>query len=745
MVSQTKLILLICILFARTLAFAGEGMWLPIFLKSLNEAEMKRMGMKISAEDIYSVNKGSLKDAIVHFGGGCTGEIISDKGLLLTNHHCGYGQIQRHSTLENNYLENGFWALTGKDELPNPDLSVTFIVRIEDVTEKVFKGITKKTKEEEKEAIINKNLDLLKQTVQKKSFEDVFVRSFFHGNQYFMFVTATFKDVRLVGAPPSSIGKFGADTDNWEWPRHTGDFALFRVYANANNEPAAYSPDNVPYKPKHFLPISMDGVAPGDFTMVFGFPGRTNLYQPSYGVEMTMNVLNPARIAIRKEVLGLLDATMRKDPQAKINYASKYASIANAYKKWIGENQGLERVGGLEKKMQYETEFRQAVQKNKKWRKAYSNVLPEMERQFTAMRPYAHARDVYDEVMGRNSEYIRMANMLNSLAVIYENNGPEAFKSRLASARDNILSTYGRIDGDTEQRVYSAVLRFLMDQVPQAYIEPSFFSAYTQSPEGGEAYLSQILAASFLAGENSCKEALAGEDVAVLYNRIIADPLVKQIRMLMAHYNEVVAKSASGYQAEIARLQKTYMEAQMKVFSQKRFFPDANSTMRVTYGNVEGYKPRDGVQYQPITYLSGVIEKYVPGDYEFDLPRRLMDLSKLKNFGPYADKTGDVPVCFLGSNHTTGGNSGSPAIDAHGNLIGLNFDRVWEGTMSDIHYDPSICRNIMVDVRYILFIIDKYANAGHLVKEMKLVYPKTGHIMKAEKVEMHERIERTVD
>jgi hypothetical protein len=745
MTKITHFLFVIIFISQQVILTAGEGMWLPIFLKSLNEAEMKKMGMKISAEDIYSVNKGSLKDAIVHFGGGCTGEIISDKGLLLTNHHCGYGQIQRHSTLENNYLENGFWALTNKDELPNPDLSVTFIVRIEDVTEKVFKGIQKKSTEQEKEAIINQNLELLKKTAQKKPFEDVFIRSFFHGNQYFMFVTATFKDVRLVGTPPSSIGKFGADTDNWEWPRHTGDFALFRVYANKNNEPAAYSPENIPYTPRHFLPVSMDGVAPGDFTMVFGFPGRTNLYQPSDGVELAMEVINPARIAIRKEVLGIMDATMRKDAQAKINYASKYASIANAYKKWIGENLGLDRVGAVEKKKRYEAEFMASVQKNKKWKKIYSDILPEMEKQYGNLRPYAHARDIYDEVLGRNSEHIRLAMVLNGLITLYEKNGEDAFKKRISEIKESVISNYSRIDATTENQLLSTVLRYLIDQVPQEFIDPNFYQSYTQSPEGGEVFISQMFSQSFLSDVNKCTEILNLQDVKLLHNALQNDPFLVSIRQLAAFYNENIAKPASNYQGQINQLQKRYMEAQMVVFAQKRFYPDANSTMRVTYGKVEGYKPRDGVTYQPVTYLSGVIEKYVPGDYEFDLPKRLMDLSKLKNFGMYADKTGDVPVCFLGSNHTTGGNSGSPAIDAHGNLIGLNFDRVWEGTMSDINYDPSICRNIMVDVRYILFIIDKYANAGHLVKEMKLVYPKTGNKMSAEKVEMHERYERTVD
>jgi hypothetical protein len=742
--SMRILFIILTFVFTFKSSFAGEGMWLPLFLKQMNEADMKRLGMKINAEDIYSVNKGSLKDAIVHFGGGCTGEVISGRGLLLTNHHCGYGQIQRHSTIENNYLENGFWALNLKDELSNPDLTATFIVRIEDVTSQVFKGIKKKTSAEEKDRIIKANIEKLNSSVSKKAYEDAFIRSFYHGNQYFMFVTVTYKDVRLVGTPPSSIGKFGADTDNWEWPRHTGDFALFRIYANSNNEPAAYSPDNVPYKPKHFLPISLDGVQEGDFTMVFGFPGRTDQYQPSYGVELIKNELNPAKIDIRHDVLRIMDAGMRQDAQTKIDYASKYASIANAYKKWIGENQGLEKVNAIDQKLKYEAEFLMKVNRNKKWRQQYDGLLDEFKVLYANYKPYAYARDVYSEVLGRNSEFLRLAATCNMLINVYENNGHEAFQNRLVQVKPTIIQNYATYNIPIEQQVFASLLNHLVEKVNPTYISPIVLSDLNSVYNNVEVYAHSKMESSLITDVKRLENTL-NKDMESVYRDFLNDPMVQLYRNLLMHYNDHVAVKATAIQQEIAKVQQTYMAAQMEVFSSKKFYPDANSTMRVTYGQVRGYKPRDAVNYKPITYLKGVVEKYQPGDYEFDVPKRLIDLSRLKNFGHYADKTGDVPVCFLGSNHTTGGNSGSPAIDANGNLIGLNFDRVWEGTMSDIHYDETICRNIMVDIRYILFIIDKYANAGHLIKEMKLVYPKSGHFVPVEKVEMIERAVKSVD
>ncbi len=699
---------------------AGEGMWLPLFLKQLNEAEMQLMGMKISAEDIYSVNKGSLKDAIVHFGGFCTGEVISDQGLVLTNHHCGFGQIQSHSTLENNYLEDGFWAADKSKELANPGLFVTFIVRIEDVSEAILKGTKEAQNTKGRQSIIDKNIDALKKSTTLKEWEDVLVRPFFEGNQYFMFVTETYKDIRLVGAPPSSIGKFGADTDNWEWPRHTGDFSMFRIYADKNNNPAEYSEDNVPYQPRHFLPVSLDGVEEDDFTLVFGFPGRTREYLPSFAVEQVVDVLNPAKIDIRTKALKVIDGAMREDAQVKIQYASKQARISNAWKKWIGESQGLKKTGALDKKQALETKFASRVNANPKWKQQYGTLLSDFERLYKEVRPYALTRDYFNEIVGRNIELMRIVNGLSRVAK--SDDMDAGLQKRVVGYLENFYKDYRP---EIDQNVFASLMEVYFDKVDGKYISDFAKELVQDADKNYENLAAKIYGKSIFAKSGALTK-LVQEDPAAAIKTIREDVAFQFGRGLSEAYYESSEKEYTRINDELKELQRTYMKALMEVFPEERFYPDANSTMRVTYGQVKGYEPRDAVRYQPVTYLDGVIAKYKPGDYEFDVPVMLRKLHEAKDYGQYADKTGKVPVCFLGSNHTTGGNSGSPAIDAHGNLIGLNFDRVWEGTMSDLNYDASICRNIMVDVRYILFIVDKYAGASHLVKEMKLVRPKSG-------------------
>ncbi len=734
---RSLLLSLVFFLFHSILLTAGEGMWLPLLLKQLNESEMQGMGMKMTAEDIYSVNKSSLKDAIVQFGGGCTAEVISSEGLLLTNHHCGYGQIQSHSSIKKNYLEQGFWAFHKSEELPNKGLTATFIVRMEDVTAAALKGVKDKMSAPEKQKKISANIDAIKAAAVRQKHEDVNIRPFFYGNQYFMFVTVTYRDVRLVGTPPSAIGKFGADTDNWEWPRHTGDFALFRIYAGKDNLPADYSADNVPLKPKHFLPISMDGVSEGDFTMVFGFPGRTEQYLPAAGVALNKEYLNPVRIGIRDQALRILDAAMRADPAVKIKYAAKHASIANAYKKWIGENQGLERTGALDKKRRLEADFSDRVRSKRKWRKAYGDLLPAFDSLYTAFRPYAITRDYFSEILGRNIDLMSLAGQASGLVRTYENNGAAAFEEKWTRWVAGLDGFYKNMDEAVDRKVNTALLRILYEEVDRAHLSPYFLNLVASAGGDFELLTKQLYSGTILTRLNALSESDT-KGIEVVYKTLKEDPYVKLFVSLMDTYNERVAKHATSLQEEIAARQKEYMQAQMTVFSEKRFWPDANSTLRVTYGLMEGYEPRDAVRYEPRTYLTGVIEKHIPGDYEFAVPERLIDLWAMKDFGEYADKTGDVPVCFLGSNHTTGGNSGSPAIDANGNLVGLNFDRVWEGTMSDLNYDRSICRNIMVDARYILFIIDKYAGAQNIIRELRLVYPKT------KKVEMlHMRMEKS--
>jgi len=702
---------------------ATEGMWLPQLLQALNEGEMQSLGMKMSAEDIYSVNRGSLKDAIVSFGGYCTGELISDQGLLLTNHHCGYSRIQSHSTLENNYLQDGFWAMNRSEELPNPGLFVTFIVRIEDVTEQVFRGVSEDMDPAERQSLIDKNRKAAEEAAGVEPYQDVFTRPFFKGNQYFLFVTETYNDVRLVGAPPSSIGKFGADTDNWEWPRHTGDFALFRVYAGPDNKPADYAPENQPLRPKHFLPISLDGVAAGDFTLVFGFPGRTDQYLPSHAVQMQADVLNPIKIGIRGRTLEVLNAAMRADEEVRLQYASHQAGIANAWKKWIGESQGLNQTDAVAKKKAMEAEFQKRVNAKPKWKAAYGEILPRFAELYQDMEPYAKTLNAVSEITGRNVQLFRVSGIMDRLHQLYESQGAEALRQRVPAYLNYLEGFYEGYRPEIDQQVLASLLDYYAGEVNPDHRSEVVMQQLDQARGNYNDLAMRLFEQSLLARPAAFLAQLKDEPEAAMrafaedpVHRLAAEMRTANDEKVMTHYNRL--------DEEREQLQRTYMKALMEVFPEQRFYPDANGTLRVTYGQVEGYRPRDAIQYLPVTHLSGVIAKYQPGDYEFDLPKKLIELYEQKDYGPYATADGKMPVCFLGSNHTSGGNSGSPAIDAYGNLIGLNFDRVWEGTMSDLHYDRSICRNIMVDARYILFIIDKFAGAGHLIEEMKLVHPK---------------------
>lgn len=695
--------------------FAGEGMWLPQLLKLLNEDEMKSLGMKISAEDIYSVNQGSLKDAIAHFGGFCTSEVISSNGLLLTNHHCGYGQIQSHSTLEDNILKDGFWAASYAEEKPNPGLFAKFIVRIDDVTEAALAGVEDGISTSQRQSIIDINLNQIKQGYDLGPFEEVVIRPFYEGNQYYAFKTVTYNDVRLVGTPPESIGKFGADTDNWVFPRHTGDFALFRIYAGPNNEPAEYAPENKPYNPKHYLPISLDGIEEGDFTMVFGFPGTTDQYLPSVAIEQTINTLNPAKIEIRERALDIIDSYMREDEQIRLQYASKFARVANYWKKWIGESQGLVATNAVKKKQAYEEQF--LMKSDKK----YHGIFDEFETYYNAAEPYAHARDFYNEVALRNIEVLSLMRYARNLVSRYEENGTQGYEDYKSRLLPYLEGFYADLNINIDQQVFGELTSFYAESLDKQYI-PTELDIMLSQKDGVEV-AEHYYGSSLFNNLDEIKSTMnMNPEQAV--EKIKNDPLYRLGEAWHDIYVERISTPYNQEATKIDSLQRIYMKAQMETFKDKRFWPDANSTMRVTYGQVRGYEPRDAVYYNSKSYTKGIREKYVEGDYEFDVPEKLLELIDEQDFGQYKDETGDVPVCFIGTNHTTGGNSGSPAIDAYGNLVGLNFDRVWEGTMSDLNYDASICRNIMVDARYILFIVDKFAGAEHLIEEMKLVRPK---------------------
>ena len=698
-------------------AFAQQGgMWIPSLLEGMNEKEMKSLGMKMSAKDIYDVNKSSMKDAVPHFNNGCTSEVISSKGLLLTNHHCGYGEIQSHSTVENDYLEKGFWAMSLEEELPNPGLVVTFIVKIEDVTAKVLENTQAISNEAEKQKKIQENIASLTNSLPKESWQENRIRTFYDGNQYIWFVVETFKDVRLVGAPPSSIGKFGSDTDNWVWPRHTGDFSLFRIYADKNNRPANYSKDNVPYTPKHFFPVSIGGVKENDFTMVFGYPGRTQEYLPAVAVEQIVNDLNPAKIEVRDAALKVQDGFMRKDKTIKIQYAAKYASVANYWKKWIGETKGLKKSNAVQIKRDFEKDFITKVAKAGK-QAEYGNLIAEFETNYKAIAPYALSRDYFTEVVMRNTELLSFGYRLNQLEQIFNARGEQAFNDRKANLIAGFEELYKDFNATVDEKVMEQLIEIYATKSPKELLPQELLN------QDLKAKTAEIFKTSKLTSYNGLKELLNG-DAKTVIAAMNQDSGYLFVKMLSETYNKNVAPKFDEINIKNIALQRTYMKGILELSSKDaRIFPDANSTLRVTYGKVKGYAPADAVYYSPVTYLEGVMEKYVPGDYEFDVSPKLIELYNAKDYGPYGEN-GKMPVNFIGTNHTTGGNSGSPAIDAHGNLIGLNFDRVWEGTMSDIYYDPAICRNIMVDIRYVLFVIDKYASAKHLVDEMKVVQPK---------------------
>jgi hypothetical protein len=710
--------LLLLFIFVQVNAQQG-GMWIPSLLNGMNESEMKKLGMKISAEDIYSINHSSMKDAVPQFDGGCTAEVISDKGLILTNHHCGFDNIQSHSTVEHDYLTNGFWAYKMEEELPNKDLYVTFIIRIEDVTSKVLEGTTTLTSEAEKQKKIQENISFLNKTLPKETWQENSIRPFFDGNQYLLFVIENYEDVRLVGAPPSSIGKFGSDTDNWVWPRHTGDFSLFRIYADKNNRPAKYSKDNVPYKPKHFFPISIKGIKENDFTMVMGFPGRTQEYLPAVAVEQIVNTLNPAKIEVRDAALKVQDGFMRKDQAIKIQYASKYASVANYWKKWIGESKGLKKSNAVEVKQKFETDFQQKVIKAGK-EAAYGNLLRDFEKNYTEIKDYALARDLFTEVALRNSELLQNGYRLYQLEQILKTKGEQAFNDRKNNLSNGIVDFYKDYNVNVDKNVFEQLIDIYTKRLPSQFL-PNELKNLNASQLTTDVYSNTKLTKledfrSLLEGDSKTVIEKINADKGYQIIKAMADAHTKNV---MPKYDELNLKNSAT--------QRTYMKAILELSPKSaRIFPDANSTLRVTYGKVKGYKPNDAITYEPFTYLEGVMEKYVPGDYEFDVPKKLIDLYNTKDYGNYGVKGIDraelkMPVNFIATNHTTGGNSGSPALDAKGNLIGLNFDRVWEGTMSDIYYSPEICRNIMVDIRYVLFIIDKFAGAENLIKEMIII------------------------
>jgi hypothetical protein len=698
---------------------ADEGMWIPLLIEKYNIKLMQEKGFKLSAEDIYSVNRACMKDAVLIFGGGCTGEIISGEGLLITNHHCGYGQIQEHSSLEHDYLRNGFWAMSHQEELTNPGLSVTILKRMEDVTDRVLAGVTEGMAPADRDKLVGSNIA----EIQKKAVEGTgyraSVRPFYMGNQYFLFVNETFRDVRLVGAPPSAIGKFGGETDNWIWPRHTGDFSLFRIYANKENKPADYSADNVPYKPVYFFPISIKGVKEGDFTMVFGYPGATNEYVPSYYIDMVKNYINPKIIDIRTKKIEIMEAAMNTDPLIRIQYSAKKSGIANSWKKWQGEILGLDKMNTIANKQKFEEGFTKWVESDNDRKTKYGLLLPAYKDLYASLKDYTLVNSYTNEVFG-GAEAIGLARGLKNLIDLTEKNSAEDV---IKKAKDNLIVSAKDFFKDynpaTDKKLFVAVMSMYGENIDSKWLVPEYVKFKTDCKGNFAAAADKLYAKSVFTAE-----ARFNSFITAFNKSSIAKVKKDQFYILGTGSADFIANNVRGEQSrisgEIQKLNKTYMAAQMEYDKERIFYPDANSTLRVAYGKVMGYKSKDAVYFTHYTTLKGIMEKDNPAIFDYDVPDKLKELYAKKDYGRYT-QDGEVPVCFIANNHTTGGNSGSPVINGDGQLIGVNFDRAWEGVASDMAFNPDQSRNISLDIRYALFIIDKFAGAGYLLNEMKII------------------------
>ncbi len=708
--------LLLLLLFL-TPARADEGMWLPMLIQK-KIPQMQELGFRLTAEDIYSVNRACLKDAIVHFGGGCTGEVISAEGLLITNHHCGYGQIQAHSTVENDYLKDGFWARTRQEELPNKGLTVTFLRRMEDVTEQVLEGVTDQMSEMERQGVIEANIkEISRETLGDRNpeFYSVRITPAYYGNQYFLYLNEIFRDVRLVGAPPSSIGKFGGDTDNWMWPRHTGDFSLFRIYANADNQPAEISDDNVPYRPRYHFTISAKGVKPGDFTMVYGYPGRTRQYVISPEVDYIANRSNPQKIRLRSLRLDVMNREQAKDPAVRIQYSSKNAGVSNSWKKWQGESRGILNAGTTEKKQEFEKRFQQWAEAS--GRQEYITLIPRMKALYSQLEPFTFASEMYAEAI-MAVELLRFANTLENTLV---RNGT----ARAAEVAEGFFKDYYKpIDREIFELLFTEfhrVMEPLGDLLPA---DPATGEPLPADPLPADGSRFARLAAhlygtSALTDRQKTMDLLA-EDSASALELLREDAAFRLVNPYVEKNRTHIQPRIVEINRELNLLYRTWMQAIMEFDSDRIFYPDANSTLRVTYGTVQGYSPADAVMYMPVSTIEGIMQKDDPEIFDYDIPQSLRDLYTARDFGRW-ETDGTVPVCFIATNHTSGGNSGSPVLNADGHLLGLNFDRVWEGTMSDIEFDPSVCRNISVDIRYVLFVMDKIGNAKYLLEELDII------------------------
>ena len=718
---------ILAVLFAAPISLkADEGMWLPMFVKRLNEVDMQAAGLQLTAEELYSINNSSLKDAIVSFSGFCTGEVISAEGLLLTNHHCGYGAIQDHSTVENDYLTDGFWAMDRSKELENPDLFVDFLIRMEDVTERVLAVVNDEMTEDERSQAIDAEMKAIKTEATEDNSYICKVKSFYEGNEFYMFMYERFSDIRLVGAPPSSVGKYGGDTDNWMWPRHTGDFSMFRIYAAPDGTPAAYAEENVPLTKElreknnafyHHLPVSLEGVENDDFTMVWGYPGSTDRFLTSWGVEQMLNIKAPTIVDIRDLKLNIMKKHMDADPAVRIQYASKYAQTANYWKYFIGQSKGLKRLGVYEKKQAIEADFTAFANSSDSNKAKYGEALSLIEQAYAASDATEKGANFLSEVGIRGTDVIlftyRANRMIEQLLGTEDAEQKAALISQLqASASEHFKNYNAALDEEQFAKLFA---KYQTDV--DASQHPSFFTHVDKKYKGDFAsFAAKMYAKSFFTDEARFNAFILAPNA----KKLSKDLAAMSAGSIVQSYFSMGAVTAES-DAMLGKGNRLFVDGLRKMDPDKVYYPNANSTMRTTYGTVGDYVPADAVHYDYVTTLDGVIEKYVPGDHEFDLPQGLIDLYDAKDYGQYADKNGDLIINFIHNTDITGGNSGSPVINAKGHLIGTAFDGNWEAMSGDIAFEPELQRTISCDIRYVLFIVDKYAGATHLIEEMDLV------------------------
>lgn len=703
-------------------AKADEGMWLPMLVKRLNYVDMQKAGLKLTPEEIYSVNNASLKDAIVGLGSParnfCSGEIVSNQGLFITNHHCGFGVIQDNSTTEHNYLKDGFWAMTKEEEIP-AGFSISILHHMDDVTPAIMEVMNDTMNEMQRAKAARPIMDSLSKANSEEGRFKAVIKSFFAGNEYYMFVYEVFPDVRLVGAPPSSIGKFGGDTDNWMWPRHTGDFTMFRIYSNADNKPAQYAKDNVPYKPKHHLPVNIKGTKKDDFSMIFGFPGGTDRYMSSYGVDHKVNVDYPDRIKLRRTKLDLYEEGMATDEATQIQYASKHAGVSNYWKNFIGMTKALNALGVADKKRAEEADFEKWANANSERKAKYGEVLNLYK---TGHEELKSSQPKYNYfVEGFASQGVEMAGLAKNYGKFAQllgedNTDPKVIDEMTQKLKDQNAKHFKNYSKAVDIKVTAAMFEMYAKAIPEGQ-RPEYFQTLISKSKGDYMKLANWVAKKSMFDDEDKMEAFLSKANA---KSILKDPAYKISKAIWDDFYTSVVPARQAANLKIAKAERLYIDAIRQMNPNKSYYPDANSTLRLTYGNILPYEARDAVFYEYYTTAQGILEKYTPGDLEFDAPAKLIKMIKDKDFGRYG-KNGELRVCFLSNNDITGGNSGSGVVNAEGHLIGTAFDGNWEAMSGDVAFEQNLQRTISVDIRYTLFIIDKFAGAGHLVKEMTVI------------------------